>query len=169
MVQLQSAQEGEGRSQYFTSKIEKLYFVLKMPALWKWQKYLCLLFTLMFAGCGLFLIFVNLKTHKGEIWFQNVAVSRGLVLASGILSIILAIPCLVLFTYLQKVGDVKKNPRGKAVIFPLFHEILTSFKLICALWPERRGIFSMIHPFWSIRNVVNCQLVSDLRFSIVVA
>merc|ERR1712038_1734611 len=86
-----------------------LYFILKM---WMWQKYILLLHNLLFAGCGLFLIFVYLRTQDGEIWFQNVEVSRGLVLASGILSIILCIPLLVLFTFFQSIGGIRKNPRG---------------------------------------------------------
>merc|ERR1712038_1096947 len=77
-----------------------------------WQKYILLLHNLLFAGCGLFLIFVYLRTQDGEIWFQNVEVSRGLVLASGILSIILCIPLLVLFTFFQSIGGIRKNPRG---------------------------------------------------------
>jgi len=86
-----------------------LYFILKM---WMWQKYVLLLHNLLFAGCGLFLIFVYLRTQDGEIWFQNVEVSRGLVLASGILSIMLCIPCLVLFTFFQSIDGIRKNPRG---------------------------------------------------------
>ena len=90
-----------------------LYFILKM---WMWQKYVLLLHNLLFAGCGLFLIFVYLRTQDGEIWFQNVEVSRGLVLASGILSIMLCIPCLVLFTFFQSIDGIRKNPRGSLVI-----------------------------------------------------
>ena len=90
-----------------------LYFILKM---WMWQKYVLLLLNLLFAGCGLFLIFVYLRTQDGEIWFQNVEVSRGLVLASGILSIMLCIPCLVLFTFFQSIDGIRKNPRGSLVI-----------------------------------------------------
>jgi len=85
-----------------------LYFILKM---WKWQKYVILLLNLLFAGCGLFLIYVYLK-QAGDVWFQNVEVSRGLVLASGMLSIILCIPLLVLFTFFQSIGGIRKNPRG---------------------------------------------------------
>ena len=90
-----------------------LYLILKM---WKWQKYVILLLNLLFAGCGLFLIFVYLRTQDGDIWFQNVEVSRGLVLASGILSIMLCIPCLVLFTFFQSIDGIRKNPRGSLVI-----------------------------------------------------
>ena len=89
-----------------------LYFILKM---WKWQKYVILLLNLLFAGCGLFLIYVYLK-QAGDVWFQNVEVSRGLVLASGMLSIILCIPLLVLFTFFQSIGGIRKNPRGHLVI-----------------------------------------------------
>ena len=90
-----------------------LYLILKM---WKWQKYVILLLNLLFAGCGLFLIYVYLKTGTGEVWFQNVEVSRGLILASGMLSIILCIPLLVLFTFFQGIGGIRKNPRGHLVI-----------------------------------------------------
>jgi len=79
--------------------------------MWKWQKYVILLLTLLFAGCGLFLIYVYLK-QAGDVWFQNVEVSRGLVLASGMLSIILCIPLLALFTLFQSIGAIRNNPRG---------------------------------------------------------
>ena len=84
--------------------------------MWRWQKYLFLLLTLFFAGSGLYLIFVYLKTNNEGIWYQNLSVSRELVLASGVLSLILTIPSLCVFTAFQKIEEIKRNPRGILVI-----------------------------------------------------
>merc|ERR1712018_683459 len=96
----------------FLRQKSKKLLVFKMASMWRWQKYLFLLLTLFFAGSGLYLIFVYLKTNNEGIWYQNLSVSRELVLASGVLSLILTIPSLCVFTAFQKIEEIKRNPRG---------------------------------------------------------
>jgi hypothetical protein len=72
---------------------------------------------MLFIASGLALMFCYNATEN--VQFPDLGIARELVVTSAIFSLILAGPMLVMFSFFEKLSDIKRNPRGR-----LYQELL---------------------------------------------
>ena len=70
--------------------------------------------SMLFVATGLALMFCYNVTEN--VQFPDLGIARELVLTSAVFSLILAGPMLVMFSFFEKLSDIKRNPRGRLVI-----------------------------------------------------
>ena len=70
--------------------------------------------SMLFVANGLVLMFCYNETEN--VQFPDLGIARELVLTSAIFSLILAGAMLVMFSFFEKLSDIKRNPRGRLVI-----------------------------------------------------
>ena len=86
--------------------------------MYMWQ---CLIYKLvgfigsmLFIASALALMFCYNRTEN--VQFLDPGIARELVLTSAVFSLILAGPMLFMFSFFEKLSDIKRNPRGRLVI-----------------------------------------------------